>query len=187
MNQTSVDSLLKKLEDYVKKHLDHYNDILCVLTGDEDPVDKLDKVKDTLVSDEQKEKIKNGGVFEGALMKDEITRFGHHKTALHKNIGKIFELIWGQCSTSIETLIKGDDKFKKNKEDNNAKWLITELRQLTSGVDSQANAADVYFQSLWEWTHLRQGENESNDSFQKRADTASQNLILAEGEDVLYP
>lgn len=94
-HQTSVDGLLEKLESYIKRHFDFSEDIICLFTN-EDPIEKLNKVKDTLITEEQKVKIANGDPFESALMKDAITRYGNRKLALTKNIGKVFELIWGQ-------------------------------------------------------------------------------------------
>ena len=92
------------------------------------------------------------------MMKDEISRYGNRKAILNKNIGKLFELIYGQCTDSITTLLKGEDVFEDKRSKNDVIWLIEKLRQLTSGVDNEADAADVYFQSLYEWTHVRQNE-----------------------------
>ena len=121
------------------------------------------------------------------MMNDAINRYGQRKTALGKNTAKIFELMWGQCTISIRTLIKGEVEYEESKKRNDVLWLTNKLRILTSGVDEEADAVDVYFQALFDWTHIRQQENESEDTYQKRLNTATQNLILAGGEDVLYP
>ena len=84
-------------------------------------------------------------------------------------------------------MIKGHDDYQDNKRKNDVLWIIKHARQLTSGDDNEADSVDIYVQALWEWIHIRQGENESEDSYQKRADTATHNLVLAGGEDVLYP
>ena len=120
-------------------------------------------------------------------MKDAVTRFGNRQATLKKNVGKLFETIWGQCTVSIRTLVKGEDDYNDKKTANDVIWLLDKLRQLTSGVDNEADSADVYFQALFDWTHICQSENESEDTYQKRVDTATQNLILAGGEDVLFP
>ena len=120
-------------------------------------------------------------------MKDTISRYGNRRTTVKKNVGKIYELLWGQCTVSIKTLLKGEKDYDDRKKANDVSWLVKQLRNLTSGVDNQADPIDVYFQALWEWSHIRQHENKSEDAFQKRADTLTQNLILAGGEDVLYP
>ena len=185
--QTSVDGLLEKLESYVKKNLDYYEDVLCLITDGKDPTKKLDDERKNLLTPDQKSKVAAGDVIELALMKDVISRYGNRQVALKKNIGKLYELVWGQCTTSVKTLIKGETDYDDNKKKNNVKWLIEQLRRITSGVDGEADAVDVYFQALWEWTHVRQHENESEDMYQKRIDTLTQNLILAGGEDVLYP
>ena len=66
-------------------------------------------------------------------------------------------------------------------------WLINNLQQLTSGVDNESDGIDVYFQALYKWTHIRQLESETEDAYQKRVDTVTQNLILAGGGEVLCP
>ena len=186
-NQTSVDGLLEKLEGYAKKNFDHYEDVLCLIVENEDPMKKLEKEKESLVTDEQRKKVQAGDLFEQMLMKDAVTRYGTRKMTLQKNIGKVYELLWGQCTNSIKTLVKGETEHSEKRKKNDVSWLVGHLRQLTSGVDNEADSADIYFQALYKWTHIRQGENESDDLFQKRADTVTQNLILAGGEDVLYP
>ena len=186
-NQGPVDAVLERLESYAKKNFDYYEDILCLITDEEDPEKKIEAERATLLSDEQKKLVEEGDVVELGLMKDVITRYGNRKVAVKKNVGKIFELVWGQCTTSVKTLIKGEDTYDENKKKNNVTWLIQQARRLTSGVDNEADGADVYFQALWEWTHIRQHENETKDAYQKRADTLTQNLILAGGEQVLYP
>ena len=56
-HQTSVDGLLEKLESYVKRHFDFSEDVICIFSN-QDPVSILDKVRDTLVTDEQKAKAR---------------------------------------------------------------------------------------------------------------------------------
>ena len=126
-NQTSVDGLLEKLEGHAKKTFDHYKDVLCLIVETEDPVAKLEKERENLVTDEQKQKIKNGDPFEQAMMKDVITRYGNRKATLDKNIGKVCEIIWGQCTTSIKTLVKGESDFNEKKKANDVKWLVEHL------------------------------------------------------------
>ena len=186
-NQTSVDGLIEKLEGHIKRTFEYYEDVLCLVTEGQDPVAKLEAEKNNLITADQRKKIQDGDVFELALMKDTITRYGNRQATLKKNVGKIFETIWGQCTVSIRTLVKGEDEYSNKKKTNDVTWLLEKLRQLTSGVDNEADSADVYFQALYDWTHIRQSENESEDAYQKRVDTATQNLILAGGEDVLYP
>ena len=59
--------MLEKNEGYIKKNFDHYKDVLCLVTDNEDPIPKLEKERDTLLTDEQKEKIKDGDVFKQAI------------------------------------------------------------------------------------------------------------------------
>ena len=119
-HQTSVDGLLEQLESYIKRHFDFSEDVTCIFAN-EDPIIKLQQIKDTLITDEQKTKIAAGDPFENALMKDTITRYGNRNLALTKNIGKIFELIWGQCTTSICTLLKGEENFQTQRRNNDVK------------------------------------------------------------------
>ena len=186
-NQTTVDGILEKLEGYIKKHLDNYEDVVCLIRDEIDPKPELTKVRDELVTEEQMKKIEDGNVFEIALMNDAVKRYGQRQANLTKNIGKIFELLWGQCTTSVRTLLKGNDEYESKRKESDVLWLIPKLRQLTSGVDEEADAVDVYFNALFEWTHIRQYDTENEDAFKKRIDTVTQNLILAGGEDVLYP
>ena len=153
-----------------------------LVTEQTDPVPILENEKSTLVTPEQKKLIIEGDVVEQMILKDKITRFGNRQATLKKNIGKVYELIWTQCTTSIKTMVKGKNDYESKKKGNDVIWLIKRVRELASGVDNNTDAVDIYFQSLWEWTRIRQGENESKEAYQKRADTATQNLILAGGK-----
>ena len=153
-NQGSVDALLERVESHAKKTFDYYEDVLCLITHNEDPEKKIEAERENLLTDDQKQKIQAGDVVELAIMKDVITRYGNRKVTVKKNVGKIFEIMWGQCTTSIKTLVKGEDTYDESKKKNDVSWLIKQVRRLTSGVDNEADGADVYFQALWGWTHI---------------------------------
>ena len=61
------------------------------------------------------------------------------------------------------------------------------MRQITSSVDNSSDPFDNYITSIYEWIHLRQGDQETEDAYKKKADTVTQNLILAGGIGVLQP
>eukprot|EP00957_Ditylum_brightwellii_P050722 3846271-Ditylum_brightwellii.AAC.1 len=81
-------------------------------------------------------------------MKDAIIRFGNRKAALKVNIRKIFGLIWGQFTTSAQTLVKGQDSYRDKKVDNDVSWLTDHLRWITSGVDNKSDKVGYYIQAL---------------------------------------
>ena len=57
-HQSSVDGLIEKLEGYIKKELDYYEDVICILGDGEDPVPVLVKEKDNLFTPEEKRQSK---------------------------------------------------------------------------------------------------------------------------------
>ena len=119
-HQTTVDGLLEQLEGYIKKEFDHYEDVLMLVTKEKDPVPILNKEKDNLFTNDEKKAIKDGDQIEQMLMKDKITRYGNRRDALKKNIGKIYELIWSQCTVSIKTMVKGENEYSEKKKNNDA-------------------------------------------------------------------
>ena len=115
-NKTTVDGLLEKLEGYAKKEFDFYDDVLPLIVDEKDPEPILNAEKQNLCTEDQKKAIQNGDLFEQMILKDKITRFGNRQAELTKNIGKSFELIWGQCTTSVKTMIKGHDEYQEKKK-----------------------------------------------------------------------
>eukprot|EP00957_Ditylum_brightwellii_P013380 1010522-Ditylum_brightwellii.AAC.1 len=77
------------------------------------------------------------------------------------------------------------DDYKNKKNNNGVPWLINNLRKITSGIYNESDEVDSYIQVLWEWTHLCQSKSNIEGKYQKRADTAMQNIILVGGRDVL--
>ena len=81
---------------------------------------------------------------------------------------KLFGLIWGQCSSQLQSTIKGLTGFSDMYDDFDVVWLITELKKSTSGIDSKSDPRLTLHKALAELYRLKQGETESNDLRQLR-------------------
>ena len=60
------------------------------------------------------------------------------ESSLRRNMEKTFGLIWGQCSSSLQSRIKGDSLFEDSYDDLDTVWLIKELKKGVSGIDNKS-------------------------------------------------
>ena len=58
---------------------------------------------------------------------------------LRSNIEKLYGLLWGQFSSTLQTTIKGTSKYEDNSDDFDAIWLLTEIKIAISGIDLKTN------------------------------------------------
>ena len=74
------------------------------------------------------------------IYKEEIKQFVQRKMNLRRNMEKTYGLVWGQCSTALQSFIKEISGFEQQSASFDIIWLLTELKKATSGIDNKANA-----------------------------------------------
>ena len=56
-----------------------------------------------------------------------------------KQYEKAVRSLWGQCSSALQTTIKGIGEYEETYDDFDAIWLLTETKKAMSGIDLKAN------------------------------------------------
>mmetsp|Transcript_11464 Transcript_11464/g.16625 ORF Transcript_11464/g.16625 Transcript_11464/m.16625 type:complete len:104 (+) Transcript_11464:182-493(+) len=77
------------------------------------------------------------------------------------------------------------DGFDNYKNDKDIVWLSKELKRETAGIDSMGNRHVNYIKSLRMTLNMKQGSEESNESYLKRLNASVESLKLAGGAHVL--
>ena len=54
---------------------------------------------------------------------------------INENMNKIYGLIFGECTKSLQLVFKGDPDYEKKSKDWGYLWLIEELKKTTTVVD----------------------------------------------------
>ena len=104
---------------------------------------------------------------------------------LLNNIEKIYATIWGQCTQSLQGIVRNIDEYKKKAQSFDVIWLLEQLKKITSGIDVKLNKRAVLHDQLLTFLTMRQGATESNDDYVKRFTSNLQVLELAGGGHIL--
>ena len=178
----TFDAFREKLTTYVNKEFSHATDVVCIVKHLKDPNGTFDdKNKPTKLSDEnQKSPI------ERMIQDQEIKQFVYKKQTLKNNINKIYAIVWGQCTSGVQSVLKGEEDFEEREEDVDCLWLLKSIKKITAGIDNKDNKQYTLHESIMCFFTMRQGETESNDSYLNRFKSNIQNLELVGGSNFLY-
>ena len=97
------------------------------------------------------------------------------------NCVKVFSILWGQCTSALQAVIKGENDYRIKASSHDLFWLLREIKKVNSGVDVKANAHMTLFDALLNLLNMRQQSNESNDHYVERSNSNVQTLDLAKG------
>ena len=124
---------------------------------------------------------------EKMLLETKIKSYVAQEEQLKNNINKVYAIIWGQCSSSLQAVIKGDDNFDIRHRRRDVVWLLTQIKTVSAGIDNKSNRYKNLYGALLQLLTMRQGENESNDKYLTRFKSNIQTTELAGGKDFLSP
>ena len=119
--------------------------------------------------------------------KAEVGRFGKLKEIVADNQVKLYNLVLGQCSPSLEIEIRGDKKFRKKDRSSDALWLLKTIKKIMSGVTLRKNETLVYCNVVRELLTMTQGLTETIEAFIKRLLAKMQTVELAGGLNFFFP
>jgi hypothetical protein len=104
---------------------------------------------------------------------------------LESNMNKIYVIVKGQCSHSLCTVLKQEDKYKQKDKEQDILWLLEHLKSITSGLDSKSNKRCNLFDAILAFITMRQGENENDSAYMKRFKVNMETLLSAGGCHIL--
>jgi len=98
----------------------------------------------------------------------------------------VYNIIYGQCSPSIQEVLMGDKDYKAKSDNFEVKWLLDQLRLLSVGLDRTSNGY-VQDQTAHQMLlNMRQRVNESNQAYLRRFQENVATLELSKGKHVFY-
>ena len=101
----------EKLVEHIKSTFTHSRDIACVVKKMVDPMTDFDTRNKPADVDPTTASIADKYIFEA-----QIKQYVNKLDKLKDNQGKLFSLIWGQCSSGLQTVVAGQEEFE-SKED----------------------------------------------------------------------
>ena len=119
------------------------------------------------------------------VMKELVKNHINRVTTLDMNKMKLYGLIWGQLTTGLQEVIKGDEDFTNKDLQFDCIWLLTKCKLVTAGLDERANKHSTYVTAIRQAFSVRQRDNESNDAYRKRLESHLLILDLVGGKHVI--
>ena len=120
------------------------------------------------------------------IYEEEIKQFVQRKMNLHRNMEKIYGLVWGQCSTTLQSYIKEISNLEEQSAALDTIWLLTELKKATSGIDNIVNAWVNMHDNLAILYKTKEGPSESNDHYLKHFKSNFTAVELTHGSQLFY-
>ena len=179
-NKVVFSVFIEKVKTYVLTKFDYASDMITILEKLTDPTADIKKEQPA----DMKEKESKSEV-QRWVKQEEVKQFVKRLTALEQNQETLYGLIWGQCSSGLQEVLKTHDKYTKKSTAFDCIWILEKTKLISAGVDQRANKHSTLVRALTSLCNIRQGVNESNDSFCKRIDAYALTLTLAGGGHVM--
>ena len=169
-------SFTDKLKIHVLTNFTQGEDVVPILESLTDPMKMIeDEEPKDLTEAEAKSVVKQW------MKQEEVKLHVKRIKTLESNKKSLYATVWGQMSTGLQEIIKGDSDFIQKDKVFDCIWLLGQAKLASAGVDTKANKHCTLIQALTHFCTLKQGVTESNDSFRKRVDSATLMLDLAGG------
>jgi len=152
-----------KMTDYVFTTIRYDSDVERTLRYFEDPVKHFaDLHKPSPLTK------KDPSFDEKFMQQERIKAFVSRENMLRDNCIKVFGLVWRQCTSALQAVVKGEEGYTERSSKHDLIWLLEKIKQVTSGVDVKANRYVVLLSSLQNLLNMKQQDNESNDQYVER-------------------
>ena len=179
--KVTFEVFLEKTTDYILRELTNPRDIVGAVRDLKDPTTNFRKnnLPKNLTTKQKESDV------EIAIQAQRIKLYATRETDMKNNMDKIYGLVKGQCSTSLRTVIKQDPDFEVKNEKHDILWLLTKLKEVTSGLDTKSNKRSNLHEAILVFFTMKQGESENDSSYMKRFEMNTETLLTAGGKHIL--
>ena len=115
------------------------------------------------------------------LFQERLKAYVSRENQLKDNIVKVYGLVWRQCTSALQAVLKGHEGYTLCATTHDLVWILTEIKKVVSGVDVKANSHDTLFDALQTLFNMRQQQNESNDHYLERFNSNVHTVDMAKG------
>ena len=172
----------EKMSNFIERKMEYGNEISGIVKTYEDVLKtfKKDGLPEKLTGDDADDTMLI------AIQKEEISLYVKKKAKMASHIKSIYAKIWGQCSEALQNMIKYLKDYEPNEKKKDVQWLLEELNKITTGIDTFSNKHLTLLNAIKSFVNMKQGQQESDDSFLKRTKAMVETLKLAGGGHILY-
>ena len=119
---------------------------------------------------------------EKLMLDTKIKAYVAGEEVLKNNISKVHDIVWGQCTSNLQAVIKGDHDFETKNKKRDVLWLFGQIKIVTAGIDNKSNKYKNLQTALLQLLTMCQGETEANDKFLNRFKSNVQTVELSGGK-----
>ena len=124
------------METYIIKNL---NGGECIVEGIKNTkLDVIDAFKAQNKPNELSDAEKASSI-EVEIKKEEIKEYVKKLNLTKSNLKKIYGVIYGNCTESVQAMIKTDADYETKSKDFECQWLLDKVKIIVSGLDTKSN------------------------------------------------
>ena len=182
VKKVNYDSFCEKLGVYIMREFKNGENVVEITKNpSEDVVKNFETIyKPTELSDEEKKSSVNT-----EIKKEEIKDYVKDLKTMKSNLKKIYNLVYGNCTDSVQTMLKAEDDFEAKSKVFDCEWIFLKVKMIVSGLDTKVNLRVSLHTAILNYMLLKQFQYESNDAYLTRFKSMIQTLKIAGGEHIL--
>ena len=119
------------------------------------------------------------------IHKEEIKEYVKDRKLIRSNLKKIYSLMYGNCTESLQTMLRADSEFEEKSRVFDHEWLFEKVKIIVSGLDTKVNLRVSLHDVMFNFILLKQQQHEANDAYLTRFKSMIETLKIAGGEHVL--
>ena len=177
-NKVTYDVFTDRLATYIVTDVEGGNLLVKAITHHTNPLRDFTEPED-LNGEDAKSFVKR------EMKKREISKYLEDINTVTTGLSKVYNLVWGQTTSALQAVIKSVEDYEEKSLAYDPIWLLQTLKRLIAGVDKKGNKQANLFDALYLFMTMKQGVEESCDSFQRRQMNAFQTLEIAGGRKIL--
>ena len=179
VKKVNYDSFCDKLGVYIMREFKNGENVVEVTKNpSEDVVNIFEAVyRPTELSDEDKKSSVNT-----EIKKEEIKEYVKDLKTMKSNLKKIYNLVYGNSTDSVQTMLKAEDDFETKSKVFDYEWILLKVKMIVSGLDTKVNLRVSLHTAILNYMLLKQFQYESNDAYLTRFKSMVQTLKIAGGE-----
>ena len=136
-HKKTYDEFCEKLLNYVTATFTKGNDLHCVIKENKCPIKNIeDEVPKSTLNPNATAAEKE---VEKYILQEKVKRYINRLELVRDNMKKLYAVVWGQCTTSLQSMIRGNKDFEDKYECKDCIWLLQTVHQYMSGIDSKVN------------------------------------------------
>ena len=108
-----------------------------------------------------------------------VRKYTEREARLSSNMNNIYDIIWGQCTQGLHSVLKGNEDYNTKPKKSDLLWLMKEANKITAGIEVKLNNSATLHHTIRGFVKTKKGASESNDNFRINFDNIYKNMDIA--------